>query len=438
MSALRPISFLVVHGHSTENAGYAALVLATEEVLAAAGSRVWPGRRVEFTWAVNHPALHSLSRHGASVPAVVGSFNHFAHPGDAWSPARLAGVVATALWPRGPGLGSAPWRDLLRACDAADAVLSCPGGFLYSSGRVGLPLALDVALLALVRRMGKPIYLLPQSLGPLERTHDRMLVARALGWCRLAFLRDRASFDLAAALAPAAAGRLRLVPDLVFALGGAAWPGGERIALLAALDALPRPRLGVTVVNWGEQRRDFSGQAAYEQAVAQAVQTWCERGGSAVFFAHVRGPSPAEDDRRAVQRVRAYLDGPGVTYLDATALSDPHDLRAAYARLDALIGTRLHSCVLALQAGVLPLPIGYQPKTRGVLEPLGLADWVLPIGCVTSAQIVARLDALSIAGPTLRPRIAALLPILAKQARAVGTEIARDLAAEKTSPSVID
>ena len=55
-------------------------------------------------------------------------------------------------------------RTLIQAYIKADLVVSKPGGFLYSSGK-GLNLVLSLYSMVLALFAGKPLYILPQTLG---------------------------------------------------------------------------------------------------------------------------------------------------------------------------------------------------------------------------------------------------------------------------------
>jgi colanic acid/amylovoran biosynthesis protein len=47
-----------------------------------------------------------------------------------------------------------------------------------------------------------------------------------------------------------------------------------------------------------------------------------------------------------------------------------------------LIGTRFHSVIFALTSRIPCVAIGYEHKTRGIMDDLGLGDWVIQIADV--------------------------------------------------------
>ena len=58
------------------------------------------------------------------------------------------------------------------------------------------------------------------------------------------------------------------------------------------------------------------------------------------------------------------------------------------------MAARLHAGSFALGMGTPTLFLGYLTKTQGVLETLGLTDWLLPVEQASCESSAARLDAL--------------------------------------------
>jgi colanic acid/amylovoran biosynthesis protein len=290
-------------------------------------------------------------------------------------------------------------HGLLRAFAAADLVLACGGGYIYAPGSGdGLSgwfgFMLSGCVLALL--MGKPLVLLPQSIGPLHDDFQRRAVRWVVRRAQLTCVRERRSLDLLQQLG--CAQRALRLPDMAF---GA--PSGLAAPALALLDHAGRPAMpyafcvGMTVLNWSGQSFTFTRQEAYEHAMLGCIDTLTARGGVVVIFAQCRGPSVAEDDRHVGARLRARAAMPERVFLIEEPLPPPA-LQAAYAQMDYFIGTRMHSVILALNAGVPALAIGYLHKTSGVLEELGMADHCYDINTLTAAQLIGGFERLRCVG----------------------------------------
>jgi colanic acid/amylovoran biosynthesis protein len=99
-------------------------------------------------------------------------------------------------------------------------------------------------------------------------------------------------------------------------------------------------------------------------------------------------------------------------------LLPPDTLQSAYGTVDYFIGTRMHSVILALNAGTPVLAIGYLHKTRGVLDALMLGDSCLDIGSISATQLISALERLR-ASPE-QPGVAPYLERSRRLKRALG------------------
>ncbi len=431
-----PIKILLVNLHSSYNAGDDAL---TQEAIRQLTEQ-FP--QASFTLALNDPA----SYHG--MGQAVESFTYWVKPiapdstSAQWRWQALPGLIAHSLLAvAGYHLTGHPWywflsperRALLKAYFQADMVVSAAGNFLYSSGIVGVPFLLALFTIFYAWLAGKPVYMLPQTLGPIRRRRERLLTKAVLTRVRLVMIRDPISAEVWKTWNVRGV-PWSLVPDLAFA-----WPGTqdtqEARALLAeyGLDSgSDRPRLGVTLIHWGAQSRTFARQSVYEEAIEAAIRDFVTScAGCAVLFAQVQGPTRAEDDRVPARRVLANLADLSNRVVLVDRWVPPHVLRAAYSQMDLFLGTRLHSNIFALTEGVPVIAIGYQYKTRGVMRLLGLEPWVLDIEQVNSETLVHLLRAAWAEREQTRAHLQRVLPWAQKLACQAGALIASDFAQKR-------
>ncbi len=295
-------------------------------------------------------------------------------------------------------------RELLHAYYSADIILSCAGGFLYSSGKIGLPLRISLYTFWLAFASGKPLYILPQSIGPLWRPRDRWITAATLQHVSIIQVRDQQSAALIQELVPSHP-HIQFLTDLALA-----YVPLQPAAPLAL--ALPKPWIGVTVIDWGGQNKRFQTQQQFETAVANSLNRIAkETGGSVIFLPQVTGPTANQDDRIVAQRVAAQLAVPMHVFTDPLSPSKLHQI---YSQLDCLLGTRMHSVIFAVLSNVPFVGIAYLPKLFGFAAQLEIADWVVAIEDVTEAALYERIGVTLEQIGTKRATLAAALP--AKQA----------------------
>lgn len=240
--------------------------------------------------------------------------------------------------------------------------------------------------------MGKRLILLPQSIGPLRDPFWRLMIRWIVQHAELTLVRERESLALLEELG--CSQRALYVPDLVFAMESA--PVEEARAILAevGVDQIDASFLvGITALDWGLQNQAFGGQAAYERALGQCIDAITAQGGAVVLFRQSIDPNPAWDDLWVSKRIQA-----AAQQRDRVLVIDrvfrPEVLQAAYGCMDYFIGTRMHSVIMASNAGTPALAIGYLYKSRGIMQELGLASYCFEIETVTGEQLIEGLQRL--------------------------------------------
>ena len=422
---------LIINLHSSRNAGDAALAFAASHQL----HEAFPGSTV--TLSMNDPASHPDS------DPKVGSFMHWFHTLSAdgkpkWRLGEIVrlgvgslAAVAAYRWRKRPVFPflSREQKTFLQAYFDADLVASAPGNFLYSSGKVGLSFLAAIYAMAYALWAGKPLYLLPQSIGPLKRNWERWLIRWVLNRARLVLVREDVSLQQIRQ-ARVANPQVHIQPDMAFSYTVAPEDETKRWLQTHGIDTgCEVPLLGVTAINWGVQTGQHALQSQYESALAGAARYFVERlRGRVVFFPQVTGAAAYADDRLPARRVMEQLRDihEYVTVIDLPPA--PAVLKAAYGLMDIFIGTRMHSNIFALCGSVPVLAIAYRHKTQGIMHMLGLDDWSIDIQAASGSNLIERLSALWEQREAVRAHLQQVLPPVVAASRRAGILIAEDFA----------
>ncbi len=219
-----------------------------------------------------------------------------------------------------------------------------------------------------------------------------------------------------------------LLPDVAFAYSGTSrQPALEWLRFRGISPSRDRPFFGMTAIHWSAQNPHFTRQAEYENAFA-AVGKYLikEHDGKVFLFSQVCGPSYSQDDRiparRIADRLKSFQDS--IILVEETI--PPDLLKVIYGVMDIFIGTRMHSNIFAMSEGVPIIAIGYQHKTRGILQMTGLEKWSLDIDQVNEQKLIDMLKALYPARFEVRDHLQKKMPALIQQAGEAGAIIARD------------
>lgn len=426
-----PTRILIINLHSLRNAGDAALTQVAIQQLVSN----FPGSCI--TLSMNEPESH------LGEESKVGSFLYWMHTpcekgGMRWRYVTIFQLLLASLWavltyrlfnrPCFFGLSHAQKKSL-QVYFEADLVASAPGNFMYSSGKAGLTFLIIVYTMAYAMLAGKPLYLFPQSIGPFHRVRDQKLVKWILNRARLVMVREPISFKEIQKIGVISS-HCRLVPDLAFTFQGELVKETKAWLRTFSIDTeQDQPLLGLTVINWGAQTGQSEMQKHYENALFTVTNYFLETtNGKVIFFPQVCSSTLVNDDRiptrRVVERIRENRSR--VVFIER--LTTPELLRTAYGLMDVFIGTRMHSNIFALSGGVPVVAIAYRYKTLGIMQMMGLENWVIDIEQINGEMLVAKLTSLWQERYIIRKHIQARVAELAQEAEQAGAYIALDFA----------
>jgi polysaccharide pyruvyl transferase WcaK-like protein len=299
-------------------------------------------------------------------------------------------------------LPAEPRRELL-AIAHADLVVASGGGYVNARDDFASDLSVFFLLLPLwlAQRFGVRVVAAPQSYGPFPRRRQRWLVRRVLSRAESVMVREDISMCRLdeAGVDPA---RLRRGVDSAFA-----FVGRSNRLWRAELGV---PRTATLVAITARQWLAASAQENYESALVTAIRHILARDDHhVVLVPQVTCAFQGDDDRIVNARVAARIDHPRLhTVTDDTF--DHHDAHALYAQADYIVGTRFHSVIFGLTAGVPCLAIEYDHKTRGIMRDLDLERWVIGIAEVTGTGLVQLVDDLFAARDDYLRLLGARLP----------------------------
>lgn len=269
----------------------------------------------------------------------------------------------------GIGRLSEPTRALYKD---ATIVIDAGGGSLFSSNKYRFYLGLYQHLFNLwfAAREGIPTIVSPQSIGPFNKTYDAKAAAYVLDRLEAVAVRERISATLLDELGVAHT----LVPDMAFLRSFIAPPSAT---VEPHLDAIRETRrnVGVTVLDWrwARQNSDETSIDLYLQKLIAVLTRLAATFDIKVWIFPQVTAGHGDSDESVSNSLAKSLPNHVPTQLvsgDFTA----SDLYHLYSRMDAFVGSRMHSCIFALLSGVPTIGLAYQPKTLGTFTLLGLGE----------------------------------------------------------------
>ena len=281
----------------------------------------------------------------------------------------------------------------LRAYLESDLVISTGGAYL-GGRRPGINLLTGFQIM-LARSLGRECLIAPVTVKPMSFIVAKVLSVALRG--TTIFTRDAPTLDRLRQVGLGA----RLASDLAFRSPSAARAAAEPRAEHEGLVIAWAPR------QFGSDSDAHRARGAIEVAAMAALTSLVRKHDARLLLITQSNAEGIENDLAVIERVRVHLaaDVRSRT-VSLPPAADIGESIAQYARADVLYGFRLHAAILALMAGTPSLVVAYEAKVTGVLEQVGLADWVIePAEAMDASVVVKRL--LSLAESQVARRIKA-------------------------------
>lgn len=283
-------------------------------------------------------------------------------------------------------------------------------------------------------RIGKPLVLFTQSLGPFRDAANRARMKHFADAALLVLLRDEKSRSHLRDIGVVRDEGLAVVSDSVFALARPDWL--QAPPQRAGADRL---RVAVSVRRWThfEGRDRSSGTERYEAAVAAAVTALVRnRNAEVVFLSTCQGvPEYLYDDSQVAEQLCSRLDDDvrRAVRVDRDFHS-PATLQAALRDFDFAIATRMHVAILSLCVGLPVLPIAYEFKTTELFGALGQGEWVTDISAIDADAFVPLALRFAERFTEVRQQLVPHVLEQAASARSAGRLIAERLGHRRATP----
>lgn len=400
-----PNSYVIVPCCSDLNRGDQALVWETRKVAEDAGLK----GKYYFTSEANEPVVQSEERGFTRIfPVLEHPSRKFKNKENVqynlalkikWGIVALGDLAVSLCLLTKPGrkllkpLLPTHTRESLEVMENMTALLVKGGGFFqfYGGFTSSYTAYFDAYHIFLASRLGKPVYMMPNSMGPFEGPMVRWLVRKALSKCSIVSTRESLSRDMTARELGIDS---VLSPDLAFNLKPAQL---DRCEVFAAYGVPADRKVVAITVRPYRFPNAIDPKVAYEsfkRSVADFIAWLYDRGYIAVLVNHTLAVNSHENDFACITDIVEML--PEECYrVISNADYDCRDLKRLYSFCDYIVGTRFHSVIFSLASGVPGLAISYVGnKSIGIMADMGLSDYVLHIDSVTADELKNKFSAL--------------------------------------------
>ncbi len=327
----------------------------------------------------------------------------------------LAGVQR--ILPRGLRNWVVRKNTILSHLESSDVVLSIAGGDSFSD-IYGYRRLFDVSLpQVLALWMGKPLVLLPQTLGPFEGTIAKAVARYIATRATVVYSRDQESLQHMRDLLGSRANpeKMKFCYDVGFLVPERA---PEHVDVVG-LDLAPQadaPLVGINVsgllyIGGYTQNDAFGFRDRYVELTYQLIDYFVSQKHARVLLVpHTLGTGIESDSTVCAQLYEELKNKyPGkIGWLRGTY--DTSELKHVIRKCDFFTGARMHACIGAWSLEVPAVAIAYSRKFTGVLETLGAAELVVDPRTMSNPDMVRILGETFERRAEVHAKLAARMP----------------------------
>jgi colanic acid/amylovoran biosynthesis protein len=260
---------------------------------------------------------------------------------------------------------------------SADLVISCGGGYMQCRGAKQFidGFVYHAVQLECARRLKKKYIIFAQTVGPFSASIAKRM--EPIFDNALAVLpRENISYEYTQKVFPKA--NIHLTADVAFLLT----PQMYDIRIDKS-----RRAVGITVRSWifPECADREQAQENYISSIIDFVDCLVKSNFQVFFMPQCVGPSIDNDLIITNIIFNRLVEKKHVVILDEDI--KPEELKYVYSKMDFFVGTRMHSNIFALSEGVPCLAISYDYKTDGIMQLVGMKEYVININEITGSGL---------------------------------------------------
>ncbi|MBN2880925.1 polysaccharide pyruvyl transferase family protein [Candidatus Woesearchaeota archaeon] len=256
-----------------------------------------------------------------------------------------------------------------------DLIIACGGGYLLAKSWRSIfrliPFCYDFYFAKLFK---KPYIMYNQSIGPFNNKLDRLIIKHYIENAKLIICRENITFQR---LKSMNLQNLLLSNDVAFNLS----PSPTQVLNSYYYDS-SKMNVGITVRSWFSDKR----QNQYEKSIANFIEDSSSL--NFYFIPQVIYKIGGDDDLITANRIFKLLSEDARKRVNIICEDiSPSQIKYVISKMNYFVGTRMHSNIFALGAGIKTIAISYEPKTRGIMQTLGLEEYVIEMTDIDTANL---------------------------------------------------
>lgn len=284
-------------------------------------------------------------------------------------------------------------KQSIKVFETADAVFVKGGGLLQTYGGITSTYSMYfwVYHIILAAALKKPVYVMPNSMGPFEGPGVKWIARFALRKCKMVtsrevFTQKKVREELGL--------KIENYPDLAFFLKKTEIEKKDIFQRYQLPSDKKLVAITVRPYRFPKAENPEDAYRKFKIEISLFIKWLYESGYMPVIVEHTLAINSHENDAACIRDVTAMLDNYMYRIISDKTLNC-RDLKAIYGMCDYIVGTRFHSVIFSLGCGVPSIAISYVGnKTLGIMHDIGLDDYVVAIDDVSCEALKKRFEQL--------------------------------------------
>lgn len=288
--------------------------------------------------------------------------------------------------------------------EQVDAVFMKGGGLLQTYGGLSSTYSMYfwVYPLLLAHKLGKPVYIMPNSFGPFEGPLVKKIAYVALKKCKLITARESFSQKI---LEEQLSLSVPNYADLAFELPKFNLDKNEIFEKFNLPIDKKMVALTMRPYRFPHSSNPEKAYSIFKKEMADFISWLYQNGYMPVIVEHTLAVNAHENDGACIRDVVSMLGQDEYRVVSESAY-DCEDLKYVYSLFQYIVGTRFHSMIFSFGSNIPGIAISYTGnKSTGIMHDMKLDDYVLDINEVTSENLKRKFIQLINNEGTVRKKI---------------------------------
>ncbi len=230
----------------------------------------------------------------------------------------------------------------------------------------------------IVKYLGKPLIVFPNSIGPFRTVIGRTLARLALNRCDRILVRDPISYEIVESLGIGVPRVLTVDTALTF----------DAVKQANEI-SLRHPVIGVSAGIYSNSLSS-SEVEKYIDAHAQALDELIEKRNFTVVFLPHYVLGIGFDDLEVSKEILGHMrNKDAASIVNASSVDE---FKSLLSQMDIVVSSKMHPAVLAVPSRVPVVCIAYDHKQVGFFDRLELSDCVLPVHDVSARNLLSKIE----------------------------------------------